>query len=111
MGLYERLLGRDDAGVSVNNRIPVHGFQAVVAEFGRGRLTGAQAQTVVAELSGAALTPAEVTEANTLLATVSGSLTAKLARAKEIDDVLLLADGGEVTGYKLPSQIKTRLGV
>lgn len=106
MGLYERLIG-DGEGVA---KIPVHGFVSTLAEFGRGVLTGAQAQTVIVSLSGAPLDAGEVTEAQTLLATVTGSTTAKLARVKLIDDVLLLAEA-RVPGYDTPAAVRSRLGV
>ena len=91
-------------------RIPVHFFQAALAEVGRGRMTGAQAQSAVEIASGQALSAAEVVEATTLLATISGSTTAKLARAKEIDDVLLLAQH-RVERYDTPLAVALRLGV
>ena len=105
MGLYERLMGLD-----VAPKIQVHQFQATVGEFARGRLTLAQAQAVIDTLSGAPLSASEITEAQTLLGTVTGSATAKLARAKEIDDVLLLAEE-LAPGYGTPALVKTRLGV
>jgi TnpA family transposase len=113
MGLYERLLGRTDAGAaSVEGMIPVHPFQALMAEVARGRLTGAQAQTAIETISGMVLTTAERTEAQTLLASIAGSTIAKLARAKEIDDVLLLATArSNISGYITPTEIRTRLGV
>lgn len=110
MALYARLLGRDDAGAGVGDGIPVHSFQAIMAEFARGRLTGAQAQAAITDVSGAPLMPSEVTEAQTLLATVTGTVPQKLARAKEIDDVLLLGQGG-AAGYNTPAAVATRLGV
>jgi len=110
MALYDRLLGHDDAGVRVEGKIPVHAFQATLAEFGRGSLTGLQAEAVVASVSGLALTTGEKGEAQTLLATVTGTAVQKLARAKEIDDVLLLAELN-ATGYETPTQVKARLGV
>ena len=107
-GLYERLMGwtEDDA------KIPVHQFQATLAEFARGVITGPQAQSVIAALSGAPLTAAEVTEAQTLLTSVTnaGNAAARLARAKLVDDVLLLAET-RVPGYDTPTLIRSRLGV
>lgn len=111
MALYERLLGRDDNGASVPGKIPVHQFQAVMAEFARGRMTGVQARAAVETISGLPLTAGEATEANTLTATIAGTAAVKLARAKEIDDVLLLGEIGGVVGYTTPTEIKTRLGV
>lgn len=110
MGLYDRLLGHDDLGVPVSGKIPVHQFQALMAEFGRGNITGQQAQDAIAELSGSTLTPSEVTEAQTLLNSITGSVTNKLVRVKVIDDVLLLAES-PASLYGTPTKVKTRLGV
>jgi hypothetical protein len=104
MALYDRLMGL--GGI----KIPVHGFQATLAEFGRGTLTGAQAQAVIGAMSGEVLTPAEVTEAQALLATISGSVSAKLARVVEIDHVLLLAEH-RAPGYDTAAAVQARLGV
>jgi len=105
MSLYGRLMGAEDF------KIPVHQFSAILAEFARGQLTGTQAQAAVNSVSGAPLTPGEVTEAQTLLATVTSQLTLllKLGRAKEIDDVLMLA---EVLAppYGTPQAVQARLG-
>ena len=106
MGLYERLMGLDDLAP----RVPVHQFTATLAEFGRGAITGAQARAAISAASGAPLTPEEETEATTLLGTVTGTLAAKLARAKEIDDVLILAHQ-RTPPYNTPALVKTRLGV
>jgi hypothetical protein len=111
MPLYDRLIGFDDAGVPVSFRIPVHGFSALMGEFARTQITGAQAQAGVTAISGAPLDATGVAEAQTLLATVTGSAVAKLARAKEIDDVLILAERGRVAGYQTPTLVKARLGV
>lgn len=111
MPLYDRVIGRDDNGVQLNtNRIPVHLFSALMGEVARTRLTGAQAQAQIEALSGTPLSASEVTEVQTLLATISGAATAKLARAKEIDDVLLLAEQNSPV-YDTPTKVKTRLGV
>lgn len=105
MGLYERLMGED-----VLPKIPIHQFQATVGEFARGRLTAAQANAIIGQISGVPLTAGELTEAQTLLNTVTGAATAKLARAKEIDDVLMLAEL-LVAGYSTPAEVRARLGV
>lgn len=111
MGLYDRLLGRDDLGARVQGKIAIHSFQALMAEVARGRLTGAQARDLIPSIAkGVPLTASEASEASTLLGTISGSGTARLARAKEIDDVLLLGERG-ATGYSTPTEVKTRLGV
>lgn len=114
MALYERVLGITDAGdTNVPGRIPIHQFVAVMGEFARGRVTGAQAQAIVERVSGSPLTAGEAQEAQTLLGTVTGSTANKLARAKEIEDVLVIAErgrGGDPS-YGTPSQVKARLGV
>jgi hypothetical protein len=110
--LVERLMGIHPT----RPKIPVHGFQAILAEWADGTLTGAQAQAAIDSLSGEALAPTEVTEAQALLATVTsiavpaaptGTVNAAYAntqalraagkadrtrRAQKIDGVLLLAD-------------------
>jgi hypothetical protein len=91
-------------------KISVHHFQAALAEFARTQITGAQAQALIEQSSGAPLSASEATEAQALLATITGNATAKLARAKEIDDVLLLAEGTLVP-YNTPQAVATRLGV
>lgn len=106
MGLYERLLGVD----ATNPKISIHGFSSMMGEFARGALTGAQAQAGVEVISGAPLTAGEVTEAQTLLGTITGTATQKLLRAKEIDDVLILGEHG-VVQYDTAAELKTRLGV
>jgi hypothetical protein len=106
MGLYERLLG-----TTADEKITVHQFQAVMGERARGALaTNAAARDAINSILQQDLSASEEQEAITLLNTIAGSATAKLARAKEIDDVLLLAESG-VTGYATPAQVKTRLGV
>lgn len=112
MGLYERLVKRnDDRSPAVTGRIPLHSFSALMAEVGRGRVTGAEAQQIITDISGLPLDASEITEAQTLLQTITtlNNATAKLARAKEIDDVLLLAEGGGV--YGTPTECRARLGV
>lgn len=116
MALYARLLGRDDSGTAVANKIPVHQFVAILAEFARGQRTGTEANALIDRVSGAPLTAPEKTEATTLVGTITGTAAAKLARAKEIDDVLMIAEQlpAPYTGtepYDLPAQVKTRLGV
>lgn len=104
MGLYDRIMGLG------GDKIPVHQFQSTLAEFARGRLTGERAQAVINASSGSPLSASEITEAQTLLATVTGTASAKLARAKEIDDVLILAES-QLPGYETAAAVKTRLGV
>lgn len=110
MGLYDRVIGRDDQGRGVDGKIPVHVFNAVFAEYARSQMTGGQAQAAVEAASGAPLTSAEALEAQALLTTVTGSATARLARAKVIEDVLILGEHN-TPGYQTPTQVRTRLGV
>ena len=111
MALYDRLLGIDLS----NPRIPVHQFQAVVAEWARGQITAVQARAAIAAASGAPLTAGEETEVQTLVSTVPvGTTTANKAdralRLLEIDQVLLMVNSG-LAPYTTAAAIKTRLGV
>src|SRR5262245_50888951 len=110
MALYDRLLGRDDAGNPVPNKIPIHAFQATIAQWGRGSITGVQAQAIVTAVSGAPLDAGEQTEAQTLVNTVpTGTTTANKAdralRLREVDEILLLADT-LAPAYDTPAQVK-----
>lgn len=113
MGLYDRLLGIDGA----NPKIPVHQFQSIAAEWARGNMTGVQANAAIADpkCSGAPLTAAEQTEAQTLVNTVPvGTTTALKAdralRLLEIEQVLNLVDL-RLPPYDTVAAVKTRLGV
>ncbi len=109
MALYARLMSLEEP------RIPIHQFQSTVAEWARGRITGTQANTIIAAVSGAPLTPAEVTEATTLVGTVpTGGTTAQQAaralRLLEIDQILMLAEN-RVPQYDTAALVKAKLGV
>jgi hypothetical protein len=111
MGLYERLLGIDAA----NPKIPIHAFQGIVSQWAKGGMTVAQARAGIERVSGAPLTAAEETEAQTLVSSVpTGGTTAQQAaralRMLEIDQVLLCADAG-VAPFDTAAGIKARLGV
>lgn len=69
MPLYARLTRTDPPNP---NRIGVHLFIGILDDWARGRITGAQAQAAVTAASNAALTAGEITELNTLLATITG---------------------------------------
>lgn len=107
MGLYDRIFDADHP-----NRIPSHGFYATMAEFARGKLTGPQAQTVLASISGAPLEGDEITQAAALLATITSqpTATAKLARAGEIHDVLMLSEQ-RPPGYDSAAAVQSKLGM
>lgn len=93
MGLYEKILGLETP------QVPVHAFQAAVNEVRAGKLTANQVRTAFG------LTVAERDEAAALVALVTaGTLT-----AKEVDDVLLLANSGLF--YNTVNTLKARLGV
>lgn len=103
MALFDRITGEAEP------QIPVHLVSSLMGEVARGRVTGAQAQSAIEAASGARLDAAGIVEAQALLASITGSATARLARAKEIDDVLVLAESRQV--YVSAAQVKTRLGV
>lgn len=111
MALVERLMGID-----ARPKIPVHGFQAVLAEWARGNLTGAQAQAAIASLSGGVnLDAGETAEAQTLVNSVPTGSTAAAQAARalriiEMDQVWLLADAA-VPPYNTAAAIRTRLGL
>jgi hypothetical protein len=81
-----------------------------LAEFARGSLTGAEAQAGITLVSGAPLDAGEIAEVNALLATVAGSVTAKIARANLINDVLMLSEF-RIVQYNTPTKVKAKLGV
>ena len=124
MALYDRLIGNDDAGAPVEAKIQAHGFAALMRLFGRGRITGAEAQAAISSISHSAsgvptgLNAAEVVEINTLLGTITALTNAnaitqrllRMERAHEIDDMVLLGESG-ATGFATPTQLKSRLGV
>src|SRR3972149_10089051 len=98
MALYERIMGLEEPKISP------HVFLPVLAEFHRGRITQSQAESILG------LSASEKIEAQTLLATFSGTIQAKLVRAIEVEDVLILAEK-LVDPYDTPTKIKLRLGV
>jgi hypothetical protein len=110
--LYERLMGQHQS----RPKIPVHQFQSLAAEWARGSITGAQANTAVAVLSeGVGLDATEQVEAQDLVSTVPTGNTAgdkadRALRIQVIDQVLLLADTS-VAPYDTPQAVRDRLGV
>jgi hypothetical protein len=107
--LYERLLGRNDAGARVDRPITPPLLMAVASEYVRGRLDVAGAQAVL-ESYHSALDAGELVEMGDLLTTVSGTQAQQLARLQEIESVLLLGRMS-APNYSTPTQIKARLGV
>ena len=115
MGLYERIIGRDDDGLPVEDRIVPEVLAACISEQARELLDADGVRELLAALAGAfatVLTDDEFTEFQTLLATIDAEPSAalKLSRYLEIRDVLFLARI-QAAGYSLPSEVRTRLGV
>lgn len=120
MALIERLMGWQPE--TFGPKIPVHSGQALLALWARGDITGAQAQTAINGLSGEALRAVDITEAQTLVATVTsisvaGSAAAiadgkatRALRLKKIDDILLVAEM-RVVPFDTPSAVRTQLGI
>lgn len=94
MSLYAKLLKQEQPV------IPIHQFQAAAGEYLRGNLSAVTIRTHFQ------MTVAEGNEALTLIARVQGGFIT----AKELDDVLLLAQGG-MPGYNTVNDLKTRLGI
>lgn len=105
MGLYDRLFEEGPT------RIPTHGFYATMAEVARWKITTQQASTIIAAISGGPLVGDEATQAVALVATITSKPTVleKVARALEINDVLLLAEH-RVPGYDSAAAVAQKLG-
>jgi hypothetical protein len=103
-------------GTDARPRIPVHEFQAITAEWARGQITGAQAQTAIAAASnGTNLDAAEQAEAQALVNTVPTGATAaqqsaRALRLLEIDQIMLLV-ASKVPPYNDPAVVRIRLGL
>lgn len=110
MPFYDRVIGRDDAGQAVPNPLYGHLPQALIVQFERGRITGAQAQSIIGAMSGAPLDAAGVTELNALLATITGSATNRITRALDIFAALELGQLN-APGYATPTELRTKLGL
>ena len=74
--LYERLLGKNDAGIEVAGPIGVEFFHALLTEVARGELTGAEALRCIADVTTLPLDAGEVSEAQTLLQSVDEARSA-----------------------------------
>ena len=107
--LYDRIIGRDDSGRVVADRIAPEILAAVMSEYARDVVDAAQARAILEALR-CPLSDDEVAEAATLLGTITGTAQAKLARYLEIRDVLFLARL-QAPGYARPADVKARLGV
>lgn len=111
MALYDRIIGKDDEGQRVENRINPEVIATVMSEFARDAINAAAARDIC-EAMGMVFDNDEEEELIDLLATVTNqpTNTAKLARYLEIRDVLFLARL-QAPGYQRPSSVKARLGV
>lgn len=120
MALIERLMGVDEA--THGSKVPVHAFAATLRERARTRLDNPRAIAQIDALLpqdnpergtvADPLRPADLTEANALLTSITsaGNATAQLARATLIDDVLLLAEA-RAPEYDTPAKVRTKLGL
>jgi hypothetical protein len=120
VALIERLMGWQPE--TFGPKIPVHAGQALLNLWARGDVTGAEAQAGIAAVSGEALRPADVTEAQAIVALVTSiaiggaqaaQADARARRAllaKKIDDVLLCAEAG-MPPFDTPAAVRARLGI
>lgn len=111
--LVERLMGLNTDG---RRKLPVHQFQAIAAEWGRGTMTGAQA-TAALELSAAEASEAQAIVNTVTSIPITGSATAvadgrarRALRMLEIDQVLLIAER-QLPPLDTPAAVRTRLGI
>lgn len=117
--LIERIMGL------VEPRIPEHQFQAIACEWGRGSITGTQANAAIVACSranntaqaalDAELKPDDITEAQALLATIPTGSTAenkadRALRQLVIDQVLMLA-AKRTAPYDTAAAVRARLGL
>lgn len=119
MSLYTRLLRLEPD----RPKIPLHLFQATLAEWARGKLTDQQAQAIISGAGGGVpLNAGEAADATAIknLVTsipVSGSAAAqadgkaqRAMKVQEIDAVFLLVDA-RAAGYDTEAGIKAKLGI
>lgn len=111
--LYERLMGYSPAeyqaaglAVDARGKLSVHAFESAAAEWVRGNMTGAQATSAFA------LNTTEQTEAQDVVATVTGLAAAgdRALQILAIAQVLMLAEG-RIAPYTTAAAVRTRLGV
>jgi hypothetical protein len=95
VGLYERLLHLEEPA------LPIHGFQAALAERKRGKVT---AQQIINLFGLDATAQVEAAALNARFDDLVNPLT-----GPEVHDVLLLASGG--IAYTTVAALKNRLGV
>lgn len=124
MALFDRLIGRDENLGPVDNRIPAHLFISVCGEWARGKITGAQASSIIQAQTGAPLTAQEQIDAQSVISlvtsiSVSGATAAqamgtaqRAMKLAEIEQVLYMADWrGGAPGYQRPSEVRAKLGL
>lgn len=104
MALYDRLLGRDDSGNLVENRLNIHAFTGMMAERARGQVTNAQIITAFS------LSASEQTELATLVSRFTTGPTQDRLTREIFEDVMYIAQPG-LSPYITPTQVKTRFGV
>lgn len=111
MALYDRIIGRDDEGRVVQDRINPEVLAAVMYEFGTDVLSASQARSVFSGF-GYHFSDDEEDEIADLYQTIAQQATpiAKHARLEEIKVVLFLARL-QAVGYSRPTYVKARLGV
>jgi hypothetical protein len=104
MGLWERVLHYDT--VPPRPSLSGHWLLAFLTELNRGQVTRAQVD------AGLGLDAAEAAELTTLIQTVTALPAGlqRLARAKEIEEVILLGEA-RLPPYDSVQAVKTRLGV
>jgi hypothetical protein len=103
MALIERLMGPPDEP-DLTKKIPVHQFAAACYEIAFGPRTVAQIKTYWA------MSPADASEFDALVALVSGTDAVKHRLIFQIEQVFLLAEV-RTTFYDTPALVRTRFGI
>jgi hypothetical protein len=103
-------------------KVPLHAFQAVLAEWSRGKLTAGQALDQLEAIAPPRLTANEQTEAQAIVTLVTsipvtGSATAiadgrarRALKITEIADVFLCVDA-RLPAYDTPAEVRAKLGI
>jgi hypothetical protein len=110
MALIDRLIGYDDAGNTVANKLPGHTFLWTLCERAQGGLaTNNDAQGVVESLSGASLVGMEGTDAIALLNWVmAASAATRHQRYLRLDSIIGLGQA-RAPGYDSPTAVRGKL--
>lgn len=103
-------------------KIPIHVLQAVMAEWARGKITGAQALDALEAAALPRLTAAEQTEAQNIVnlvtnipitgsaAAVADGKASRSLKIKEIEDVFYLMEI-RAPLYSTPTEVRAKLGI